>query len=115
MLIGDFNSNTIWDSEHPGRNHSLLVNKLHELGLQSVHHQSEGIAHGAESTKTYYHTKKLHFGHHIDYAFLRSASASLEIGRHEDWLSYSDHMPLILDLEPFPRAGVPARPASPTR
>jgi endonuclease/exonuclease/phosphatase family metal-dependent hydrolase len=115
LLIGDFNSNTIWDREHPGRNHSLLVDKLHELGLRSVHHQSEGISHGAESTKTYYHTKKLHFGHHIDYAFIRGASASLEIGRHEDWLPYSDHMPLILDLEPFPQAGVPARPASPTR
>lgn len=33
LLVGDFNSNTIWDREHPGRNHSLLVDKLHELGL----------------------------------------------------------------------------------
>lgn len=106
LLIGDFNSNTIWDREHPGRNHSLLVDKLHYLGLRSVHHQTEGVSHGAESTKTYYHAKKLHFGHHIDYAFLRGTSAALEIGRHEDWLPYSDHMPLILDLEPPHEAAV---------
>ncbi|WP_343998353.1 endonuclease/exonuclease/phosphatase family protein [Pseudarthrobacter sulfonivorans] len=111
LLIGDFNSNTIWDREHPGRNHSLLVDKLHGLGLRSVHHRTEGIAHGVEITKTYYHTKKLHFGHHIDYAFLRGASATLEIGRHEDWLQFSDHMPLILDIEPLQRASVYAAPA----
>lgn len=49
--------------------------------------------------KTYFHTKKLHFGHHIDYAFLGGATASFEPSRHEDWLPYSDHMPLILDVE----------------
>ncbi|WP_193342534.1 endonuclease/exonuclease/phosphatase family protein [Pseudarthrobacter sp. AB1] len=115
LLIGDFNSNTIWDREHPGRNHSLLVDKLQGLGLRSVHHRTEGIAHGVEITKTYFHTKKLHFGHHIDYAFLRGASASLEIGRYEDWLQFSDHMPLILDIKLFEEAAVPARPASPAR
>lgn len=51
LLIGDFNSNTIWDREHPGRNHSLLVDKLHGLGLRSVHHGTEDITHGSESTK----------------------------------------------------------------
>lgn len=70
LLVGDFNSNTVWDSAHPGRNHSMLVDKLHGLGLHSVHHNTERLAHGAETTKTYFHTKKLHFGHHIDYAFL---------------------------------------------
>ena len=115
LLIGDFNSNTVWDKAHPGRNHSLLVEKLHGLGLRSVHRHSEGISHGAESTKTYYHTKKLHFGHHIDYAFARGASAFLEIGRHEDWLPYSDHMPLILDIDPIQEAAGPACPAHPAQ
>lgn len=106
LLMGDFNSNTAWDKEHSGRNHSLLVNKLQVLGLQSVYHQGERVAHGAESTATYFHTKKLHFGHHIDYAFIGGASASLRIGRDEDWLQYSDHMPLILDIAPVQDAAV---------
>lgn len=98
LIMGDFNSNTVW-TEHPGRNHSMLVEKLHGLGLQSVYHQTESVAHGDETTETYFHTKKLHFGYHIDYAFLGGATGSLAIGRHEDWLMYSDHMPLILDIE----------------
>lgn len=101
LLMGDFNSNSVWDREHPGRNHSMLVDKLHGLGLQSVYHQADRVAHGAETTKTYFHTKKLHFGYHIDYAFLGGASASLHIGHHENWLQYSDHMPLILDIKPI--------------
>lgn len=110
LLMGDFNSNTVWDREHLGRNHSMLVNKLVGLGLQSIHHQTERVAHGAETTKTYFHTKKLHFGHHIDYAFLGGASASLHIGHHEDWLQYSDHMPLVLDIEPVQEAAALAIP-----
>lgn len=101
LIIGDFNSNTVWDREHPGRNHSMLVERLHGLGMQSVYHRANSDAHGAETTKTYFHTKKLHFGHHIDYAFLSEAcSASLTIGSHEDWLTHSDHMPLVLDITP---------------
>lgn len=98
LVMGDFNSNTVWDREHPGRNHSMLVEKLGALGLQSVYHQSEGAAHGDETTNTYFHTKKLHLGYHIDFAFLSGASASMAIGRQEDWLMFSDHMPLILDI-----------------
>ncbi|WP_231377442.1 endonuclease/exonuclease/phosphatase family protein [Arthrobacter sp. 162MFSha1.1] len=99
LIIGDFNSNTVWDREHPGRNHSMLVERLQGLGLQSVYHRANGDAHGAETSKTYFHTKRLHFGHHIDYAFLSEACrGSLAIGNHEDWLKYSDHMPLILDI-----------------
>ncbi|WP_411375738.1 endonuclease/exonuclease/phosphatase family protein [Arthrobacter sp. MPF02] len=99
LIIGDFNSNTVWDREHPGRTHSMLVKKLEALGLQSVYHKSHSQPHGKETTKTYFHTKKLHFGYHIDYAFLGGTSASMAIGCPEDWLMYSDHMPLILDIE----------------
>lgn len=78
----------------------MLVKKLEALGLQSVYHKSQGLPHGKEIVKTYFHTKKLHSGHHIDYAaFLRGISASIAIGREEDWLTHSDHMPLILDIE----------------
>ena len=99
LLMGDFNSNTVWDRVHPGRNHSMLVHKLAGLGLSSVYHRDEALDHGAETTKTYFHTKNLRFGHHIDYAFLSDGTAaSLRVGEAEDWLSHSDHMPLILDL-----------------
>lgn len=75
------------------------MKKLEALGLQNVYHRSQGQLHGEETTKTYFHTKKLHFGHHIDYAFLGRKTASMAVGGPEEWLMYSDHMPLILDIE----------------
>jgi exonuclease III len=50
-------------------------------------------------TKTYFHTRNLRFGHHIDFAFLSDGiPADLRVGDFEDWLAHSDHMPLILDI-----------------
>lgn len=99
LIIGDFNSNTIWDSHHPGRNHSMLVDKLGGLGLDSVFHRQERIAHGGEQVKTYFHQWNPQAGHHIDYAFLSSSvDAKVAVGEPEAWLPHSDHMPLILDV-----------------
>lgn len=99
LLMGDFNSNTVWDRAHPGRNHSMLVGKLTGLGLSSVYHRDGVNDQGAEPTKTYFHTRNLRFGHHIDYAFLSDGiPADLRVGVSEDWLGHSDHMPLILDV-----------------
>ncbi|MCO4237150.1 exonuclease/endonuclease/phosphatase family protein [Pseudarthrobacter raffinosi] len=99
LLMGDFNSNTVWDREHPGRNHSMLVDKLAGLGLSSVYHRHEVADHGAETAKTYYHQWNERFGHHIDYAFLSDGTAAnLRIGDADAWLAHSDHMPLILDI-----------------
>lgn len=99
LVMGDFNSNSVWDKVHPGRNHTMLVDKLDGLGLSSIYHRQNQIIHGSESTKTYFHTKNQRFGHHIDYAFLtRGIPASLRVGDAVDWLAHSDHMPLVVDL-----------------
>lgn len=58
LVIGDFNSNTVWDREHPGRSHSMLVKKLEALGLHSVYHESQGLLHGEEVIKTYFTRRK---------------------------------------------------------
>ncbi|MCB5292110.1 hypothetical protein BJQ90_01543 [Arthrobacter sp. SO3] len=99
LLMGDFNSNSVWDKHHPGRNHSMLVEKLGGLGLSSVYHRTGVTGEGAEPTKTYFHTRNQRFGHHIDYAFLSNGvPADLMVGDSGDWLAHSDHMPLILDI-----------------
>jgi hypothetical protein len=65
----------------------------------SVYHRDAVNAQGAEPTKTYFHTRNLRFGHHIDYAFLSDdIPADLRVGGSEDWLGHSDHRPLILDI-----------------
>jgi hypothetical protein len=80
-------------------NHSMLVEKLTGLGLSSVSHREAVNDQGAEPTKTYFHTRNLRFGHHIDFAFLSDGiPAHLRFGDSEDWLAHSHHMPLILDI-----------------
>jgi exodeoxyribonuclease III len=54
VLLGDLNSNAIWDSSHPADlNHSALVKMLSELGLVSSYHFFHREAHGQEKQPTY--------------------------------------------------------------
>jgi len=54
VLAGDFNSNAIWDKDHPADlNHSALVSQLEELGLASAYHHALGEKHGQETKPSY--------------------------------------------------------------
>jgi hypothetical protein len=103
VMLGDFNSNTIWDHEHPAdRTHSALVAKLGDLGLASSYHAHYGEAQGAESRPTFFEYRHEHRPYHIDYCFLPSAwagrIASVSVGAHAEWAKQSDHMPIVVDL-----------------
>jgi exonuclease III len=101
IMAGDFNSNTIWDKLHPKRSHSLLVEKLDELGLKSLYHEQNHEAQGQELTNTQYMYRHRDKGYHIDFAFLSNSllgGATMEIGDPDLWLAQSDHMPIILDV-----------------
>jgi exonuclease III len=105
VMLGDFNSNSIWDSEHPeGLSHSALVRKLGSLGLASAYHIHHGEQHGAETTPTFFEYRHQHRPYHIDYCFLPQAwaprIATVRIGRHSEWSPLSDHMPLTTELCP---------------
>ena len=101
MLIGDLNSNACWDVWDRWWNHSDVVEQLRRIGVHSLYHASRNESQGAETQPTFYMYRKLSRPFHIDYAFLSSAlmpGASLTIGAPDDWLPYSDHLPLIIDL-----------------
>lgn len=96
VVMGDFNSNTIWDHLHRGRSHSDMVARLGALGLVSVYHTTREEVHGQETVSTFYQKQK---GYHIDYAFATQAiaqRAQLDIPAAADWLSVSDHVPMVL-------------------
>lgn len=103
VMLGDFNSNAIWDREHPAdRSHSALVAKLAELGLASSYHAHHREPHGAESRPTFFEYRHAHRPYHIDYCFLPASwsgrIAGVTVGAHADWAQQSDHMPIIVDL-----------------
>lgn len=100
VIIGDLNSNSVFDGKHRGRSHTDLVDRLSRKGLTSVWHHHHHEAHGQESRPTFYMYRRPERTWHLDYAFVSSsllANAALAIGEPDPWLSLSDHLPLILD------------------
>lgn len=101
VITGDYNSNTIWDKLHPKRSHSLLVEKLHGLGIDSLYHKQTKELEGSEATPTLYMYRNPEKGYHIDFAFMTDSllpRSVMEIGKPEIWLRESDHMPVVADI-----------------
>ncbi len=102
FIVGDFNSNTVWDKSDRWWNHSSTLDELSEMGIESIYHRQAKEERGKETYPTFYLHRSIKKPYHIDYAFASSDALSLsrlEIGRAEDWLGYSDHMPLILHYD----------------
>lgn len=101
LLVGDWNSNTCWDEWDRWWNHSDVVSQLAQTGIPSLYHHQNNEIQGGESQPTFFMYRNPLKPYHIDYAFLSDdliATSKLKIGSPEDWLEFSDHMPLEIDL-----------------
>lgn len=101
IVCGDFNSNQCWDKWDRWWNHSDVVNELAKLDIRSAYHFLNNIEQGKEITPTFYMHRNIKKPYHIDYAFASStllSAANFSIGSPKDWISLSDHMPIILDI-----------------
>jgi hypothetical protein len=97
IVIGDLNSNAIWDRRHAAATHSGVVSALSAIGLESAYHSVNNAVQGKENVPTFFLQRNLNKPYHIDYAFLPKewiSSCRVEIGDASDWLELSDHMPL---------------------
>lgn len=103
VMLGDFNSNSIWDHEHGSRSHSSLVARLHALGLESTYHSYFKEQQGEETHPTIFHTRSREKPYHVDYLFLANPLlkrlTSVEVGDYEPWIKWSDHMPIVASLQ----------------
>lgn len=103
VVMGDFNSNAIWDKAHPKHlNHSSMVARLEKFGLVSAYHHRGSHSHGSEQDPTFYlhHNREKPF--HIDYCFLPKSWAEkvkgLSVASYEELADASDHRPLLVDM-----------------
>lgn len=100
IIIGDFNSNRIWDKWDRWWNHSDVITSFEEMGLTSVYHMLKNEEQGKESLKTFFLQRNYNKGYHIDYCFmpknLISDKTSLDIPSFEIVKHLSDHIPLII-------------------
>jgi len=102
ILIGDFNSNSIWDKPKRVGNHTHLVDKLSSKQIKSVYHHYFEQDHGAEHHPTFNLYKNVEKPYHLDYCFVSEdiiqKLTNMEIGTYDEWRKHSDHLPLIIDF-----------------
>ncbi|CAN5368273.1 endonuclease/exonuclease/phosphatase family protein [soil metagenome] len=103
MLIGDFNSNTIWDRKSRIGNHSTVVEVLESKKILSTYHLLHKQIQGKEKHPTFYLYRHENKPYHLDYCFVSTDMAekleSVKIGNHKTWSKYSDHVPLIVNFK----------------
>ena len=103
ILVGDFNSNAIWDVWDRWWNHTDVVKSLYDKEVNSAYHSFFNEEQGKETIKTFYLQRNINKGYHIDYCFLPkellNKLSSVEIGDKDYWLSISDHLPMIVSFD----------------
>jgi exodeoxyribonuclease-3 len=103
IIVGDFNSNSVWDGGRRIKDHSAAVSRLRKLGMESAYHAFFKQIQGAERHPTLWFTKNKKKVYHIDYAFLSAKLSArlrrVEVGHHKEWLSISDHAPVLVELD----------------
>ena len=103
ILIGDFNSNSIWDRKHRESNHSNVVKFLESKDIFSSYHLFHKQIQGKEKHPTLYMYRHQDKPYHIDYCFVSKNIAkkikSVEIGDFDIWRKHSDHVPVIVTFK----------------
>ncbi|NDK10346.1 endonuclease/exonuclease/phosphatase family protein [Candidatus Gracilibacteria bacterium] len=102
IIIGDLNSNAIWDKWDRWWNHSDVVNELKEIGIESFYHKYRSEEQGKETQPTFFLHRNKEKSYHIDYIFggreFSNRLKKVEIGEINKWLQISDHLPMICEF-----------------
>lgn len=98
IIIGDFNWNKIWDARKKKSNLADLLAIIDARNIKSLYHLHFDEDFGCEKQSTLFLQKSLLKPYHIDYCFAGSywhkKLKDVRIGKPDEWLSNSDHMPL---------------------
>jgi exonuclease III len=109
IIIGDTNSNKSFDDKNnlrlaERRSHISVIENLSQIGLCSAYHTTTKEMQGEESIATFYLHRNKDKPYHIDHCFIEESRiiAYRVLNANDEerdfWLTYSDHIPLILDV-----------------
>ena len=100
VICGDFNSNLIWKRTGIDQDHQDVLDHLSDKSIYSSYHNFFDEEQGKESRPTYYHYHQEERPFHIDFCFLSQSLIntlqSVEVGKFDDWMDLSDHVPMII-------------------
>jgi exonuclease III len=102
VIMGDFNSTPKLDRNNfdKERTHSAVVDKLTDKGLVSAYHFLSEEPQGEETNPTFYHTYSIEKPFHLDYCFVAPKRIkSCTILERDQWLTVSDHLPIVLEID----------------
>lgn len=103
LLVGDFNSNTIWDKPRRIGNHSAVVAKLETKKIFSAYHYFHQQQQGKEKHPTLFMYRHQDKPYHIDYCFASSdlikRISKVQVGSYKKWSKFSDHIPLLVTFD----------------
>ncbi|WP_417556907.1 endonuclease/exonuclease/phosphatase family protein [Mesoflavibacter zeaxanthinifaciens] len=102
IVVGDLNSNKIWDKWDRWWNHSDVIKELKEADIYSTYHSYFNELQGEESQPTFFLQRKLTKPYHIDFLFagsyLNNKLKEVTLGKPEIWLKSSDHIPILVEF-----------------
>nr|WP_263324353.1 endonuclease/exonuclease/phosphatase family protein [Neobacillus sp. Marseille-Q6967] len=105
IIAGDWNSNKIFDYIKRVGTHSEVVALLKSADITSTYHHYFNEEHGEESLPTHYFRKEKARPFHIDFVFSSKAILEqlnmIEIGTYENWIQFSDHLPICTEFNKF--------------
>lgn len=100
LISGDFNNSVFWDYPEKDANFGDFMDELESLGFASAYHLDRKCGRGAEPDPTLWWRRNTKSRYHIDFTFVRPADAiqTVTVGTADDWITYSDHPPMVVDL-----------------
>ncbi|EOC99998.1 hypothetical protein L21TH_1942 [Caldisalinibacter kiritimatiensis] len=103
IIAGDFNWNKIWDKSSRRLKGSIteVVEKVKLFNIESIYHNEFNQKFGEESIPTFYMYRKRDKLYHTDYVFMSNLiqTVDFKVGKYKEWNDYSDHMPLVIEVE----------------
>ena len=103
IIVGDFNSNQIWDKEKRIANHSDVVKLLSDKSIESLYHKMNSENQGKETQPTFFLHRNKEKPYHLDYCFVSekfwSKEFSVTIGNFDEWIKLSDHLPIEIEFK----------------
>jgi len=95
ILAGDFNRTLVGEGG--------LQADLSAAGFVSAYHHVRGVAPGSEREPTFYRLRRYPSRHHLDHVLVDAATVAglraVEIRHSARWSAWSDHAPMLVELE----------------
>ena len=99
IICGDFNCDVRLKGAHAKKVY-LLIEKFNEKGLTDTYHYLNNEKQGEESEATFFMYRHLDKPFHLDHVFASPGFVkNLEIQDSKKWTQFSDHIPIVFEID----------------